>query len=117
MTQIDAQKSVAAGTHRGASLKWTVAGSVTLLTSVALYATDLSRSVAGWIAPLGVTYFALGTWGLITGRRIPRWIVAAVVIATMAIVVLGIATYIYATWIAHPNDLIVHVGPTGSPAQ
>lgn len=85
------------------SKRWTAAGVIVLLGSVALYVTSLSRSTGLWIAPIGLAYLVVGNWCTRNHRRAPRWVFILMAVVTSLAVILGALTFIYSNLITHPH--------------
>jgi ABC-type enterobactin transport system permease subunit len=80
-----------------------VIGGALLLAAVALYASGLSRAAGLWVAPLGLASLATGSASL-RGWRVPRWLLALLAVAAVALLTLGLWTWWYSS--THPPQLV-----------
>lgn len=67
-------------------------GLVVISASIVLYATSLSRAIAGWVSPLGVALALTGLWTLRTGQPPHRAILLGMGLGALALLVLGLWT-------------------------
>jgi hypothetical protein len=77
----------------------TLAGLGVLVVATYLYASGLSRAVAVWASPVGLVAAVFGVASL-RGYPVPRWARITLGAVAAVLLVLGLATWIYAA--AHP---------------
>lgn len=75
------------------------AGCALLVVALTLYLSGVSRAAGLWLAPLAVAVAVVGWWGT-SGRRVPRWAYSLLVLAVLALTVLGVSLLVYS--LAHP---------------
>jgi hypothetical protein len=87
-----------APTKPSASLRWfmTLVGLGILGVAVTLYLTGASRAIAVWITPVALAVGAVGVASL-RGAAVPGWVLVLLGVVAAALLILGLATWIYAT--------------------
>jgi hypothetical protein len=73
-----------------------LAGLVLLIASLALYVSGASRATAVWVAPLALLLLGVGGVSFRSGWAPPRWLWVVLVLAMLALAVLGLITLAYA---------------------
>jgi hypothetical protein len=86
-------------------------GIVVLAAAVTLYVSGASRAVAVWLTPLGVVAVLLG---FVTLRRqqVPRWALAVLATATVVLVAVGLASWVYSALTAPSTITPITPRPT-----